>query len=86
MDQRAKLKYLTLRTVFLISIPSFKRMEGIQSFRTRDGSIDVQRKGFTFIRQGFSNKDRHSHDNLKILLPSFSKNEQLTSISRDQKD
>ena len=73
----SNLKYLTWKTVFLIAITTFRRCSDLQSLRIGDESVNIQQKGITFIRHGFSKQDRISHDNSKIFVPAFPKNKQL---------
>ena len=61
------LKLVTLKTVFLIAITTFRRCSDIQSLRIDHQSMQVQKKGITFIRHGLSKQDRQSHLALKYM-------------------
>ena len=71
------LKYLTWKTVFLVAITTFRRCSDIQSLSLGDGSVNIQKKGITFIRHGLSKQDRPFHDNSKIFVPAFPENKAL---------
>lgn len=75
--QVARLKYLTYKVVFLIAITTFRRVGDIQSLRIGEGSINIQKKGLTFLRHGLSKQDRHSHEGSNIFVPSFPRNKLL---------
>ena len=67
----ATLKCITLKTVFLLAITTFRRCSDLQSLRIDQESMKVQEKGITFIRHGLSKQDRQNHYGIKIHVPSF---------------
>ncbi|KAK3083512.1 hypothetical protein FSP39_024471 [Pinctada imbricata] len=75
--KKAKLKHVTMKTVFLIAITTFRRCSDLQSLRIGDGSVSVQKKGVTFIRHGLAKQDRPSHFGTKVFVPSFAENKLL---------
>ncbi|KAK3093413.1 hypothetical protein FSP39_015328 [Pinctada imbricata] len=75
--KKAKLKHVTMKTVFLIAITIFRRCSDLQSLRIGDGSVSVQKKGVTFIRHGLAKQDRPSHFGTKVFVPSFAENKLL---------
>lgn len=75
--KKADLKFVTWKTVFLIAITTFRRCGDLQSLRIGEGSVNVQKKGVTFLRHGLSKQDRESHQNPTIFLPAFADNKLL---------
>ena len=73
----APLRYLTYKTVFLISITTFRRCSDLQSLRKGEGFINLQRKGVTFIRQSLAKQDRPNRYGTKIFVLAFSENKLL---------
>lgn len=74
------LKHLTFKTVFLISITTFRRCSDLQSLRVNDSLMRIQQKGITFIRCGLAKQDRPNHVNSKIFVPSFKDNVKLDPL------
>ena len=74
---KASLKHITLKTVFLVAITTFRRCSDLQSLRIGEEAMSVQKKGLTFIRQDLSKQDRPSHYGSKIFVPAFTSNKQL---------
>ena len=74
---KASLKHITLKTVFLVAITTFRRCSDLQSLRIGEEAVSVQKKGVTFIRQGLSKQDRPSHYGSKIFVPAFTSNKHL---------
>ena len=73
----ASLKFVTLKTVFLTAITTFRRCSDLQSLRIDHESMKIQEKGITFIRHGLSKQDRQSHFGIKIHVPHFPERELL---------
>ncbi|CAC5411063.1 unnamed protein product [Mytilus coruscus] len=73
----ASLKFVTFKTVFLITITTFRRCSDFQSLRIDKESMRVQGKGINFIRHGLSKQDRQSHFGTKIHVPHFTEREFL---------
>ena len=73
----ASLKGITLKTIFLIAISTFRRCSDLQSLKLGEDSVKVQSKGITFIRQGLSKQDRLNHLGSLIFVPSFTDNKKL---------
>ncbi|MCG8048370.1 MAG: hypothetical protein N0E48_22590 [Candidatus Thiodiazotropha endolucinida] len=71
------LKYLTLKTVFLIAVTTFRRCGDIQALMIGEGFMSVLPEGIIFIRQGLAKQDRPSHVGRKIFVPCFRKNSKL---------
>jgi len=74
---KACLKYVTLKTVFMIAITSFRRCSDLQSFRIGEGSVNIQSKGITFLRHGLAKQDRQSHRKAIVFIPAFPENKKL---------
>ena len=74
---KASLKLLTLKTVFMIAITSFRRCSDLQSFRLGQDSVNIQSKGITFIRHGLAKQDRQSHRKATVFIPAFPENKKL---------
>ena len=70
--KKADLKYITWKTVFLISITTFRRCSDIQALRLGEGNISVHSKGVFFVRDGLAKQDRPGHFGAKIFVPGFS--------------
>ena len=68
------LKNLTLKTVFLIAITTFRRCSDLQALRLGKAFMKVQGKGITFIRDGLAKQDRQNHFGTKIFVPTFTGN------------
>lgn len=75
--RKAKLKYVTFKTVFLVAISTFRRCADIQALRLGEGWVNVQNRWITFLRPGLSKQDRPGHMGSKIFVPSFKKNKKL---------
>lgn len=73
----ARLKFITWKTAFLIAITTFRRCSDLQSLKLGEGSVNVQSKGVTFVRQGFSKQDRPNHKKSTIFVPSLPNNKLL---------
>ena len=73
----ANLKDLTLKTVFLIAITTFRRCSDLQALRLGDSFMKIQEKGITFIRDGLAKQDRQNHYGTKIFVPAFTDNSLL---------
>jgi hypothetical protein len=63
---------VTWKTAFLISITSFRRYSDLQALCIGEASVDVQKKGVTFIRHGLAKPNRPKHFGSKIFIPSYS--------------
>lgn len=74
---KAQLKVVTLKTVFLMAITTFRRCGDLQSLKLGEGSVNIQKKGITFIRHGLAKQDRPSHFGTKIFIPAFPENKKL---------
>lgn len=74
---KANLKCLTYKTIFLVAITTFRRVGDLQALRIGDGTMTVQDRGITFLRQGLSKQDRPNHISPKIFVPCFSENKLL---------
>ena len=61
----------------LIAITSFRRCSDLQSLKLGEGSVNVQKKGITFIRQGLSKQDRPGHKHTPVFIPCFPDNKTL---------
>lgn len=71
------LKYLTWKTVFLVAISTYRRSSDLQALTLGSGSISIQNRGITFVRQGLSKTDRPNHIAKKIFVPSFKEDKRL---------
>ena len=76
-QDKASLKFLTLKTVFLTAITTFRRCSDLQSLRIDQDSMKIQGKGITFIRHGLSKQDRQNHFGVKIHVAHNSEKELL---------
>jgi hypothetical protein len=74
---KACLKIISLKTVFLIAITSFRRCGDLQSLKLGEGSVNIQKKGLTFVRHGLAKQDRQSHYGSNIFIPAFPENKKL---------
>jgi hypothetical protein len=74
---KASLKIITLKTVFMIAITSFRRCSDLQSFRLGQDNVNIQSKGITFIRHGLAKQDRQSHRKATVFIPAFPENKKL---------
>ena len=74
---KISLKLLTLKTIFLIAITSFRRCGDLQSLKLGEKSVNVQSRGVTFIRHGLAKQDRPSHFGEKVFIPVFKENKLL---------
>jgi len=74
---KASLKFVTLTTVFLIAITSFRRCSDLQSVRIGGGSVNIQSKGITFFRHGLAKQDRQSHRKAIVFITAFPVNKKL---------
>ena len=74
---KTSLKFVTLKTVFLTAITTFRRVGDLQALRLGEGAVSVQNQGVTFLRQGLSKTDRPSHISPKIFVPCFKNNKLL---------
>lgn len=70
---KAQLKFITWKTVFLIAITTFRRCSDIQSLTLGEENVRVQNKGtcITFVRKGLSKQDRVNHTSPHIFIPAF---------------
>ncbi|XP_071133050.1 uncharacterized protein [Mytilus edulis] len=75
------LKHLSFKTVFLISITTFRRCSDLQSLRVNHSCMRIQQKGITFIRCGLAKQDRQNHRNSKIVVPAFTDNKKLDPVT-----
>ena len=75
--EQMSLKDLTLKTVFLTAITTFRRCSDLQALRTDEGSMRIQTKGITFIRHGLAKQDREKHFGAKIFVPTYTENTSL---------
>ena len=67
----AKLKFITLKTVFLIAVTTFRRCGDLQSLTLGEENVRVQNRGITFVRKGLSKQDRLNHISPNIFVPAF---------------
>ena len=74
---KASLKMITFKTVFLIAITTFRRCSDLQSLHLGEDSVTIQKAGITFKRHGLSKQDRQGHTDLKIYIPAFPENKYL---------
>ena len=74
---KTSLKFLTLKTVYLTAISTFRRCSDLQSLRIDHESMKVQKKSLTFVRHGLPKKDRQTHFGVKIHVPHFADKEAL---------
>jgi len=74
---QAPLKVITLKTVFMIAITSFRRCSDLQSFSIGEKSVNIQSKGITFVRHGLAKQDRQSHRKATVFIPAFPENRKL---------
>ncbi|CAC5366274.1 unnamed protein product [Mytilus coruscus] len=75
------LKHLIFKTVFLISITTFRRCSDLQSLRVNHSFMRIQQKGITFIRCGLAKQDRQNHRNSKIVVLAFTDNKKLDPVT-----
>lgn len=68
--KKAALKYLAWKTCFLIAITTFRRCSDIQSLQLGD-TVNVYKRGITFVRTGLAKQDRANHDKSHIFVPAF---------------
>ena len=69
----ASLKHVTWKTCFLVAITTLRRCSDLQSLQLGEETVNVQRKGVTFIRTGMAKQDRPSHDSSNIFVPALLK-------------
>lgn len=69
--EKADLKFINFKTVFLVAITTFRRCSDLQSLRIDKGSMKVQNKGITFVRHDLAKQDRQNHFGEKLFVPSF---------------
>ena len=74
---KSSLKYVTLKTVFLTAITTFRRVGDIQALKLGEKYVSVQSQGVTFLRQGLSKTDRPNHISGKIFVPCYKENKLL---------
>ena len=74
---KVSLKYLTLKSVFLAAISTFRRCSDLQALRIDEGFMSIVPEGIVFIRDGLSKQDRPGHVDTKIFIPAFSRNVKL---------
>ena len=74
---KVSLKYLTLKSVFLAAISTFRRCSDLQALRIDEGFMSIVPEGIIFIRDGLSKQDRPGHIGTKIFIPAFSRNVKL---------
>jgi len=70
--QDAPLKFLTWKTCFLLAVTMFRRCSDLQSLQL--GSLNVQKKGVTFVRIGLSKKDCPNQLGNLIFVPALTQN------------
>ena len=75
--QKASLKMVTLKTVFLIAITTFRRCSDLHSLHLGEGFVTSQKAGITFKRHDLSKQDRQGHSDMKIYIPAFPENKYL---------
>ena len=73
----ASLKHVTWKTCFLVAITTFRRCCDLQSLQLGEETVNVQKKGVTFIRTGMAKQDRPSHVSSNIFVPAFTKDNLL---------
>ena len=73
----ASLKHVTWKTCFLVAITTFRRCSDLQSLQLGEETVNVQKKGVTFIRTGMAKQDRPSHVSSNIFVPAFTKDKLL---------
>ena len=66
-----------MKTCFLVAITTFRRCSDLQSLQLGEETVNVQRKGVTFIRTGMAKQDRPSHVSSNIFVPAFTKDKLL---------
>ena len=74
---KISLKYLTLKSVFLAAISTFRRCGDLQALRIDKGFMNILPEGIIFIREGISKQDRPGHIGKQIFIPCFKKNIKL---------
>ncbi|MCW4309287.1 MAG: tyrosine-type recombinase/integrase [Candidatus Thiodiazotropha endolucinida] len=74
---KVSLKYVTLKSVFLAAISTFRRCSDLQALRIDEGFMSIVPEGIIFIRDGLSKQDRPGHVGTKIFIPTFQKNVKL---------
>lgn len=74
---KVSLKYLTLKSVFLAAISTFRRCSDLQALKINQGFMSVVQEGIIFVRDGLSKQDRPGHIGKQIFIPCFKKNVKL---------
>ncbi|XP_053380102.1 uncharacterized protein LOC123547975 [Mercenaria mercenaria] len=64
--EKTSLKYVTYKIAFLVAITTFRRCGDLQSLKLDENSMNVQKKGVTFIRHGMVTL-AIAHSRTKIL-------------------
>ena len=60
-----------------MAITTFRRCSDLQSLQLGEETVNVQKKGVTFIRTGMAKQDRPSHVRSNIFVPAFTKDKLL---------
>lgn len=55
---KVSLKHLTLKSVFLAAISTFRRCSDLQALRIDEGFMNIVPEGIIFVREGLSKQDR----------------------------
>ena len=74
---KISLKHLTLKSVFLTAISTFRRCSDLQALRIDEGFMNILPEGIIFVREGLSKQDRPGHVGKQIFIPCFKKNIKL---------
>ena len=74
---KVSLKHLTLKSVFLAAISTFRRCGDLQALRIDEGFMNIVQEGIIFVREGLSKQDRPGHFGKQIFIPCFKKNIKL---------
>lgn len=74
---KISLKYLTLKSVFLAAISTFRRCSDLQALKINQGFMSIVQEGIVFVRDGLCKQDRPGHIGKQIFIPCFKKNIKL---------
>ena len=74
---KISLKHLTLKSVFLTAISTFRQCSELQALRIDEGFMSILPEGIIFVREGLSKQDRPVHVGKQIFIPCFKKNIKL---------
>ena len=69
------LENLTLKSVFLVAVSTFKRCSDLEALRVDEGHMKVVPEGIVCLREGLAKQDRPGHFGKKILIPCFKENQ-----------